>query len=140
MKRVFLLLGLGLAMLAGCGSESSEVDSALASISDGCQRDCVTSCNGLRGAERATCMKQCLGGQCDNPGVPNSGDGLDCSDDGVCNEFCAVGEDPDCDCRDWCAEQATDVYDVCIAEVGSEFECAELAREFYATCVADCEP
>jgi len=118
MKQLSILLGFGLAMFAGCGSESN-VDSAVASVSDGCQRDCATTCAGLRGAEKPACIKQCLGAECDNPGVPNSGDGFDCSADEVCNEFCAPGEDPDCAvCPCWTDEDLDQIYADDYAQVG----------------------
>ena len=94
------LLGLALAMLAGC-SDLNEVDGAVAAVSDGCENSCTVDCKDVKGPERRDCTLSCLAGRCGNAGAGNAGDnagepGIDCSEDGVCNEFCEMDPDPDC--------------------------------------------
>jgi len=77
------------------GSYSSDLSA------DPCGESCKTDCQGITGQERGVCMRQCLGGRCDNKGVQHAAEllgktGFDCSADGQCNEFCDSSPDPDC--------------------------------------------
>ena len=77
------------------GSYSSDLSA------DPCGESCKTDCQGITGQERGVCMRQCLGGRCDNKGVQQAAEllgktGFDCSADGQCNDFCDSITDPDC--------------------------------------------
>lgn len=66
-----------------------------------CEQSCKTDCQGITGQERGVCIRQCLGGRCDNHGVQTAAQmlgkaGFDCSADGQCNAFCESTPDPDC--------------------------------------------
>ena len=66
-----------------------------------CEESCKTDCQGITGQERGGCIRQCLGGRCDNHGVQTAAQmlgnaGIDCSADGQCNAFCDATPDPDC--------------------------------------------
>ena len=70
-------------------------------IAQSCESSCETDCSELQGQFKAQCQRQCLGGRCQNQGIVFAAEatgeaGISCLGDGICNEFCALGVDPDC--------------------------------------------
>ncbi len=71
---------------------------------DSCASTCSADCAGITGGARKDCQLACLTGRCEmEVGGASNGPGIDCSEDGTCNEFCEVDFKAGIFDRDCCA-------------------------------------